>query len=193
MPLEKLMILSQYSLYGWLAIALIASTLTDILQRRIPNLVTYSTILLSILIYCFIGGFDGLKFSLGGLVLGFAVFFLPYVMGGMGAGDVKLMSAVGSVLGFRMTLVSVLIIAICGGILAIGYMIYRGILKQTLLKIFLSVLYLGMHNDSTMLKVDSNKLQQERIPYGVAIASGVFLLMLHLIINEKSLPVFPNL
>lgn len=183
---------TQYTLYGWLVVALIVTTATDVFQRRILNLVTYPTILMAILTYCFIGGLDGLLFCLGGLIFGFIVFFLPYIMGGMGAGDVKLMSAVGAVLGFKMTVVSSFIIAICGGILALGFMVYRRNLKYTLLKIFLTLLYFVMHKDSTMLKVDNNKLHQDKIPYGVAIASGVFLLMFYLILHDKSLPVFQN-
>lgn len=186
--MEKLII--QFFLYFWLIIALIITTITDVYQRRIPNLITYSTIFLSFMTYFYVGGFEGLRFSASGLVFGFLVFFLPYLMGGMGAGDVKLMSAVGSVLGYKMTIVSALIIAICGGILAIGFSIYRRNFKHHLLKLFLSILYLGMHNDSTLLKIDNIHQHKEKIPYGVAIASGVFLLFSYLIIHEKNLPFF---
>lgn len=184
-------VFAQYVLYGWLLIALTFATVTDISQRRIPNRITYPTILIALTAYFCIGGWDGLLFSIGGLVFGFAVLFLPYIMGGMGAGDVKLMSAVGAVLGFRQTMISFLIIAICGGVLAIGFMIYHRNLKQTLFKILMSILFMVKHNDSTLLKVDNSKITRDRIPYGVAITSGVFLFFLYLFTNNKILPAFP--
>jgi len=183
-------ILLIFFLYGALSITLIICAITDLQQRRIPNILTYPTVLTALPAYWFIGGWDGLVFSLGGLVLGFSVLFLPYLLGGMGAGDVKLMSAVGAVLGFQQTAVSFLFIVVCGGIMALGFMAYRRSLKDTLSKTFLSILYLGMHRDTSLLKVDKNKNTQESIPYGVAITSGVFLFFLYLMLNNKTLPSF---
>lgn len=179
-----------YILYGWLATVLTVCAVTDLRQRRIPNLLTYPTVLSALTAYCFIGGWDGLLFSLGGLALGFAVLFLPYLLGGMGAGDIKLMSGVGAVLGFKQTAVSFLFITVCGAILALGFMVYRRSLKNTLSKTFLGMLYLGTHGDASLLKVDKNKSTQECIPYGVAITSGVFLFFLYLIMNNQLVPAF---
>jgi prepilin peptidase CpaA len=190
MPVIEPINLLQYALYGWLALALIVASITDVIQRRIPNLVTYPTVFIALIAYSYIGGWEGLFFSIGGCSFGFAVFFMAYLMGGMGAGDIKLMSAVGAVLGFKQTVITSLIIAICGGILAIGFAFYHRNLKNTLSKIFLSILYLGMYKDSSLLKVDQDKISRERIPYGVAITSGVFLFYIFLIMENKALPVF---
>ncbi len=179
-----------YILYGWLGIVLIICAITDLRQRRIPNLLTYPTIITALLAYCFIGGWDGFLFSLGGMAFGFALFLLPYLMGGMGAGDVKLMSGVGAVLGFKQTAVCFLFIAICGGIMALGFMVYRRSLKDTLAKVFLSFLYLVTQHDASLLKIDKSENIQEGIPYGVAITSGVFLFFVYLIMNNKTLSAF---
>ncbi|MBW6521766.1 MAG: A24 family peptidase [Desulfoarculaceae bacterium] len=176
-------------LYGGLIIALLISSVTDLRQRRIPNLVTGPTIVLALITYCFINGLEGFLFSLGGLAFGLAVFALPYLMGGMGAGDVKLMGAVGAVLGFGQTFVALLFIAIVGGVMALGMMLYRGTLKQTLLKIFVSFLFLGAHKDASLLKVDKNEQTQAGIPYALAITSGVCLFFIYLLINKEALPV----
>lgn len=177
-------------LYGWLATVMVICAVTDLRQRRIPNLLTYPTVLTALTAHCYIGGFDGLLFSLGGMAVGFAVLIVPYIFGGMGAGDVKLMSSVGAVLGFQQTAISFLFIAVCGGIMALGTMVYRRTLKNTLSKTFLGILYIGMHRDASLLKVDKNKITQEGIPYGVAITSGVFLFFLYQIMNNKFLPAF---
>lgn len=177
-------------LYGWLTIVLILCATTDLRQRRIPNLLTYPTILFAVPVYSYIDGWDGFLFSVGGLTFGFAVFLIPYLLGGMGAGDVKLMSGVGAVLGFQQTAVCFLFVVICGGIMALGFMVYRRILKETLSKAFLGVLYMGLNRDVSLLKADKNKIAQEGIPYGVAITGGVFLFFLYLILNGQTLPGF---
>lgn len=181
--------LTMFTLYGWLATILILCATTDIRQRRIPNLLTYPTILLAFLIHCNIDGWSGFLFSAGGLTFGFAVFLIPYLMGGMGAGDVKLMSAVGAVLGPKHTIVCLLFVAICGGIMALGFMVYRRNIKDTLLKTFLGFFYFGIHGDTSLLRIDSNKITYEGIPYGVAIAGGVFLFFLYSLKNNK-IPAF---
>lgn len=182
--------LMQPLLYGGLMIVLIISSVTDLSQRRIPNLLTGPTIFIALLIYCLISGLDGFLFSLRGLAVGFVIFLVPYLMGGMGAGDVKLMSAVGAVLGAGHTLVALLFIAIAGGVMALGLMLSRGIFKQTLLKIFVSLVFLGAHKDASLLKVDKDEQTQDGIPYAVAIASGVCLFFIYLLINKETLPVF---
>lgn len=182
--------LMQFILYGGLMIILLISSVTDLTQRRIPNLLTGPAIFIALLAYYFIGGLDGFLFSLRGLAFGLAIFLVPYLMGGMGAGDVKLMSAVGAVLGFSHTLVALLFIAVCGGIIALGLMLSRGILQQTLAKIFLSFVFLVAHKDGSLLKVNKDEQTQDGIPYAVAIASGVCLFFIYLLINKETLPVF---
>ena len=63
--------------------------------------------------------FPALFLSFGGLLLGFAVFFVFYAIGGMGAGDVKLMAAIGAFLGPKDVLFAALYTAIAGGVYAI--------------------------------------------------------------------------
>lgn len=176
------------TLYGCLVVVLLICAFTDLRHRRIPNLLTYPMVLLALAIYWFIDGWSGLLFSLGGMTFGLAILLIPYLMGGMGAGDVKLMSAIGAVLGFKQTALCFLFIAVCGGIMALGFMACRRNLKATLAKTFLAILYLGMHKDATLLKVDKNKITQEGIPYGVAITGGVLLFLLYLTMNNKLLP-----
>lgn len=182
--LNKLVI---YFLYGLLVTVSITCAATDLRQRRIPNVLTYPTALTALLAYYVIGGWDGFLFSFSGLIFGFLLFLFPYFMGGMGAGDVKLMSAVGAVLGFQQTAISFLFIAVCGGIMALGFMAYRRNLKHKILNTFLAILNLGMHQDTSLLKVDKDKITQEGIPYGVAITSGVFLFFLYMFMNNKTL------
>lgn len=170
--------------YGLLALVLIVATITDLRQRRIPNLLTYPTIILALSLHSLTNGWNGALFSLGGLAFGFFLFFLPYCMGGIGAGDVKLMSGVGAVLGFQQTAVCFLFIALCGGLMALGFMVYRRNVRATFTKTFLAFLYLSLHRDASLLKVDKGKITQEGIPYGAAITGGFLLFLLYMIMNN---------
>src|ERR1035438_539967 len=71
----------------------------DVKSRRIPNFVTFPSILLGLAMHLALGGWRQLLFSLAaGLICGTA-FLVFYIAGGMGAGDVKLMTAVGCIAG----------------------------------------------------------------------------------------------
>lgn len=177
----------QLVLYGGLMIALLISSVTDLYQRRIPNLVTGPAILMALLTYGYIGGLEGFLFSLRGLFLGFIIFLIPYLLGGMGAGDVKLMSVVGAVLGCGQTLLALLFIAVCGGIIALGMMISRGTTRQTLSRLLMSLLFFGAYRDASLLKVNKENTQ-DGIPYALAITGGVSLFFIYQLLDQGTLP-----
>ena len=100
----------------FLLIVLVVAAIIDVRVRKIPNLLTYQTMVVALSYHCLRNGLDGLVFSAGGLVLGTVFFILPYLMGGMGAGDAKLMGAVGATLGPYGVFVACLSTAIVGGL-----------------------------------------------------------------------------
>ncbi|MFO7970827.1 MAG: A24 family peptidase, partial [Desulfobacterales bacterium] len=63
---------------------------------------------------------EGFLFSLTGIGIGLFVFIIPYIMGGMGAGDAKLMAAVGAFLGPKGVLISAVLAIFAGLIYAIA-------------------------------------------------------------------------
>jgi len=68
----------------------------------------------------FVDGWDGLMGAVGGLLVGLACLLGPFLLGGMGGGDVKLMAAVGTCLGVRGAVYAVVDTALAGGVLALG-------------------------------------------------------------------------
>jgi len=88
-------------LIGVLIAVLIISAVIDYRLQKIPNIITYPTMALAVGFHSFTHGGNGLYFSLSGLMAGIALLILPYFLGGMGAGDAKLMGAVGAVVGPR--------------------------------------------------------------------------------------------
>jgi prepilin peptidase CpaA len=102
-----------------LAGVLIPAAVNDLRFQRIPNLLTYPTMAVAFSYHFMTNGVDGLQFAAEGLALGIAILILPYLMGGMGAGDAKLMGAVGAIIGPRGVFVAFLCTAIVGGIYAL--------------------------------------------------------------------------
>ncbi|MDR3566499.1 MAG: prepilin peptidase [Syntrophobacteraceae bacterium] len=108
-----------------LVLALIASFITDIRSQKIPNWITYPVIVLALLAYSTIDGYHGLLYSAEGLGLGLALLMPFYAMGGTGAGDVKLMAAVGAALGPGSLLCAFFSTGIVGGVMAAGILLLR--------------------------------------------------------------------
>jgi prepilin peptidase CpaA len=157
-----------------LAAALVlACTVTDVYQRRIPNCLTLPAIVIGLILGIMGNGWGGFLSSLLGLVIGFGLLFFPYYLGGMGAGDVKLMAALGALLGFPAILSIFLYTAIAGGILALWTVIRRRTTKAALANTV--TLLINRRLGALIMRKDrlSSAFKSiGTIPYGVAMAGG---------------------
>ena len=117
-------------------VALVAGALTatviDVRTRRIPNLLTGS--LAAVGLGLAAGGFSGISAaaSLGGMLAGLLLMLPGHALGATGAGDVKLMAAVGAVLGIHVIVNAFLFTALAGGVLAVAVAMRRRRLGATL-------------------------------------------------------------
>ena len=84
----------RYLLIGAVACAL-AGAVCDVRGARIPNWLTYGSLLAGFAVRA-VWGWAGVKGGLIGLLAGGGIFYLLFLLGGMGGGDVKLMAAVGT-------------------------------------------------------------------------------------------------
>ncbi|MCA9470574.1 MAG: A24 family peptidase [Nitrospirales bacterium] len=109
-------------LIGILSLALIGAAITDVRRSRIPNFITFPLAGFGLFMHTVLDGMDGFLFSIEGLGVGFGLLFVFYLLGGMGAGDVKLLGAVGAVIGPYDAFIAFLITACLGGLYAIGLM-----------------------------------------------------------------------
>ena len=117
-------------------------------------------------------GFAGLKGGLAGLLVAGFPFFLLFVIGGIGGGDVKLIACVGAWAGSG-GVVSVLIAAaFAGGLLALFYIIFRQGVRQTLRNLtdLACFHFMAGFRSHPLLNVGVTKAP--RVPFGVAIAIG---------------------
>lgn len=150
---------------------LIIATITDIRSNRIPNWLTLPAIIIGLCINFISAGTGGLLFGIEGLLLGMGLFIVLYMLGGMGAGDVKLMGAVGTMLGPQMVLWAALYTALAGGIYAIAVIVFHPrtrAIRTALLETVKGFIY------SRSLKYNRpvNEEKPPKLCYGVAIAMG---------------------
>jgi prepilin peptidase CpaA len=153
------------------AIALVGAA-TDIKSRRIPNWITGPAILLGLLLHASLDGWHGLLNSFAaGLICGI-IFLVFYLAGGMGAGDVKLITAVGCIVGLSNIAYLLVLTSLAGGAMGIAFALMRGRLKE----IVMNVRTIASHHKDEGLTphpelnvLNANSL---RLPYGVAIAAG---------------------
>ena len=99
--------------------AIALSIVEDLRHKKIPNVVTYPTMALALVYHSLSGGINGFLLSMGGLALGIGFFVVPYLLGGMGAGDAKLMGAAGAIFGPRGICVASIMVILAGGIYAV--------------------------------------------------------------------------
>jgi len=109
-----------------LSVTLVASY-TDIRRQSIPNPLTVSAALAGLCFQCYEAGLvEGGCFALQGLALGVSLLFIPFLLGGMGGGDVKLLGALGAWLGPADVAAVFFYTAMAGGVWALWVMFGRG-------------------------------------------------------------------
>ena len=111
-----------------LAVA-VAAAISDLATRRIPNLLTFGAALAGLLYHAYVGGLSGFGWALAGWVVGTAVFFPFFALGGMGAGDVKLFAALGAWMGPLGAAKIAIAAAIAGGLVAVVVMLRHRYLR----------------------------------------------------------------
>jgi len=147
---------------------------TDFRSRRIPNWLTLPGFLIGVALWSALSGWSGLKASLLGAGLGLAL-LLPFVLlRSLGAGDWKLAGALGAFTG-PAVLVNLLLGSIfVAGIMAVGLVIYKGRVLQTMRNIgHILISLVTFRLPGRQVSLDNP--DSLKIPYGVALAFTVVL------------------
>jgi prepilin peptidase CpaA len=160
----------------WLPAILVAlaAGYLDWRYRRIPNWLTVSGFGAGVAVNTILYRWPGLRAALLGTMLGLGL-LLPFVLlRSLGAGDWKLAGALGACLGPRQLLSVLLGTILVAGVMALGLVIWKGRLKQTLMNItrLLAALF-SLRMPGSELSLDDP--QSTRIPFGVAMALTVVL------------------
>jgi prepilin peptidase CpaA len=173
--------MAHFSLIQICAAALVmAAAMTDLRSRRIPNWLTLAGLLSGLVLHTAISGLQGFGLSLLGMLLGFGCYFLLYCLRAMGAGDVKLMAAVGAMVGPRDWLSIFVATAIAGGVLGLALAVRKRRTRQTFWNMWFIVtellqLRLPYQRRGDLDVRDSRALN---MPHAVAIASGTLMFLL---------------
>lgn len=112
--------------YLILAVFLLGALYYDAKSSRIPNNLNVAALIIGLLLNYILMGIPGLMFSLQGLGTGFALLMALYLLGGVGAGDVKLFSAIGALTGPWYTLTVAMYSLLAAALIGIVLMFYRG-------------------------------------------------------------------
>lgn len=162
----------------FLSIVLLLFSLTillgyfDIKYRRIPNKIILPTLICGLLLNTFWQGWNGLQSSITGCLLAFALMLILHFFGAMGAGDVKLFGAIGSIIGIGLVLKTFIVIVLLGAVLAMISMFYTGTVRVTIQRVYL--ILVGFLPGWKMPRYEVTP-DRHTIPYGVAITLGTLI------------------
>ena len=156
------LLVSTVLLLGLLGVAVVS----DLARHRIPNVLVLLGLALGLAGQTYSGGISGLGDSLLGILICFALFLPMYAVGGMAAGDVKLMAMVGSFLPVHYALWAALFSLIAGGVCGFLIVLFRGQLFQTLGRYWLIL------RAQAYLAPTSDEVAGKPFPYSIAILIG---------------------
>ncbi len=159
------------SLAGLLFAVLVTSAYTDVAKGKIYNWCTFPAIALGIAGHIWLNVEGGEWFfplrSVLGLALGAGIFLLPYYLGLVGGGDVKLMGAIGAIRGPNFTLLALFLSAVVGAVFGFAVLIWKGRFAAGLKSV-------GGAMFTPWKLREKAREDDTRIPYGLAIALGTF-------------------
>jgi prepilin peptidase CpaA len=156
------------------AIVLIAA-LFDLRYRKIPNWLALTGLLSGIFLNTYLQQWIGLRTSLLGIGVALLVYLPFYLLRAMGGGDVKLMMAVGALVGPAAWVGIFVITSILGGVIAILLLLFRGRLRKTLWNVWFILQRLARFEApyAANPELDVNSEKSVKLPHGAVIALGV--------------------
>jgi len=143
------------------------AAVVDLRTRRVPNWLTFGTAAAGLAMAAAHIDSVGVAGAFEGLLVGLLLMLPGHVMGKTGAGDVKLLAAVGTLLGPRLTVMAFLYTALVGGVLAVVVAVQRRRLRETI-EGTATLVYTGGANAADIEKPSNDN----RFAYAPAIAIG---------------------
>jgi len=159
-----------------LAVLVVTAGVCDVLWRRIPNWLTAPALLSGLVINVALGPgrAPGGKQAAAGAGLAFLVYFGLYLLAGKGAGDVKLMAAVGAIVGWKNWLAIFVFSSLLGGVIALALALAKNRLRQTLFNMGV-ILWELAHLRSPARRHEELRIESARaltLPHGAVVALG---------------------
>lgn len=146
---------------------------TDLRSARIPNVLTFGAVVAAFAFHTFAPAGVGPAEAGLGLVVGMLVFFPFFALGAMGAGDVKLMAALGAWLGWSAAINVALFGAAAGGVLAVIVALWHGYLRTALRNLKTLALHWWLTGVQPLPELTLDQGKGLRLPYALPILAGL--------------------
>ncbi|HEX5271180.1 MAG TPA: A24 family peptidase [Gemmataceae bacterium] len=165
--------------------AALAAAITDVWKFRVYNALTLPLLLAGLLYHGVREGPTGLALSVIGMLCGFGVLIVFYLLGGYGGGDVKLLAAVGAWLGPETTLYVFVASSLVAGVYALAIVLWYGRLGEIwkrwkVLWFRLSALGRSLGADDGY-DVEQDRIDRRRVvPFAAMMCLGVIATLLYL-------------
>lgn len=150
----------------------VVASVSDLRTRRIPNALTFGAAALGLVFHVVSGGMSGFGLSLAGLATGLAIFFPVFALGGLGAGDVKLLACIGAWLGPIGALWTAMYAAMAGGAIAFALVLVRGYARQAFSNIWLLLCHWRIVGIKPLPELTLERGLGPRLAYALPITVG---------------------
>jgi prepilin peptidase CpaA len=147
--------------------------ITDIRSRRVPNVLTFGAAVVAVLFHTLDGQAGGFIQSVEGWFVGAAVFFIPFALGGLGGGDVKLLAALGAWVGPVDAVWIALYTGVAGGVLALAVALFTGYLGRALSNVWLLLSHWRVVGIRPLHEVSLDGSAGPRLAYAIPIFAGL--------------------
>jgi prepilin peptidase CpaA len=160
-------------------VAALIAAVTDVWKFKVYNLLTLPLLAAGLLYHAIHGGTPELAGSVVGALAGFGLMIILYTMGGMGAGDVKFVTALGAWLGLPLTFYVLIAGCIAAGAYAVVLLVTAASVRETLVNLqilWLRVACVGRHlgyEDRVETEVKRSDRRRRLIPFTAMIALGL--------------------
>jgi prepilin peptidase CpaA len=162
----------------WLvSVVLVVAAVIDGIKLKVPNWLTFPLVISGWIYSLAVFGWEGLVWSLAGTAVGLALLLPAYAIGGMGAGDVKLLAGVGAWVYATDTFYAFCVSAVIGGLLAIGMVLWRGDVRKHVAQ-FQGILWeiFTIRDPNQLSAIAAERKSTMRLlPYGIPITLGTIL------------------
>jgi prepilin peptidase CpaA len=153
---------------------LVVAAYIDGKQLRVPNWLTFPMVFSGLIYSAWVGGWAGLGDGLLGMVVGLACLLPLYAVGGMGAGDVKLLAGVGAWMGVSTTFYAFCVSTVVGAVMAVLMVLYRRNVSKHYSQLLLILSeWMTIKNPKELSRIAADrKPTMLLLPYGIPICIG---------------------
>jgi len=131
-------------------------------------------IIIALSLNTYIYGTHGITFSLSGIITGSLIMLVPFIMKGIGGGDLKMLAAIGAFGGYEFVIYTFLSASIAGGIFALIHTIAKKRQKEVCLNMKNMALAQMICPGSA---IDNHNDHEGALPYACAIATGTLIML----------------